>query len=130
MHRFSEKEARQLLQRLERHWRPQYGTEELRHELRRSLRTIKHALARDSADARLVIHTWHRLLRHEARQHELDAANRALIRVLKSLGIAVLGVLPLGFITLPAVFGLAHHFGIELVPAGEEPGNDAPQAEA
>jgi len=113
MHR----EAKRLLHRLEQHWQPHYRPEELHQRLTEMLLTIKRALAQDSADARLVVATHRRmLLQHETDPKELERADKALKRLLKSLGVVVVGLLPLSFITLPALFALAHHFGIELLP--------------
>ncbi|HFD79052.1 MAG TPA: hypothetical protein ENK05_01505 [Gammaproteobacteria bacterium] len=121
MHAGWEKDARQLLQRLEHHWRPHFAGEELRNQLRGTLRAIKRALARDSAEAREVVKTYRRVLRREAGKDEVERANRALLRFLRDMGVVTVGILPMSFITLPALFALAHHLGIELLPdAGDD----------
>ncbi|MFQ5489038.1 MAG: hypothetical protein ACE5ET_11425 [Gammaproteobacteria bacterium] len=124
MHHGWEKDASELLIRLEQHWREQYTVHELQRRIVAALQSIKQALTRDSADARLILDAYRHLLHHEARQEELAQANEALRRLLKSLGLAVVVLLPMSFITLPALFALAHRLGIGLLPAAETAGND------
>jgi len=116
MHPGWEKDAGRLLQHLEKHWRSQYQAKELRQQLTSALLAVQRALEHDTEDARLIVVTYRRHLRHEAQPQELELANEALKRFLKSLGVAAVGLLPLSFITLPVLFGLARHLGIELLP--------------
>ncbi len=112
------------LVRLERHWRSRYRPGELRRRLTGLLHAIRDELARDGTDARLVLATYRRMLRHQAGAREVDSANKALRRLLKRLGVAAVGLMPMGFVTLPVLFSLAHRFGVELDP-GEEPAGTA-----
>jgi len=124
MHYGWEKDASELLIRLEQHWREQYTAHELQRRIVAALHSVKQALARDSADARLIVAAYRHLLHQKARGEELAQANEALRRLLKSLGLAVVVLLPMSFITLPALFALAHSLGIELLPAAETAGKD------
>ncbi len=122
MHQAWEKDASELLGRIERRWRSRYSAQELQRRIVNVLQAVKLALQRDSADVRLILSAYRRLLRHEIEREELARANEALRRLLKSLGVAVVGLLPLSFITLPALFALAHRLGIELLPAADAAG--------
>ena len=121
MHREWEKEATELLARLERRWQAEYSPRELRQHLVGALHRLRRALARDTDDARLVVETYRQLLHHQATAETVQQANEALHRLLRDLGLAVLTLLPFSFITLPALFTLAHHLGIELA-SPETPG--------
>lgn len=127
MHHRWEKDASELLIRLEQHWREQYTAHELQRRIVAALQSVKQALARDSADARLILAAYRHLLHREAQREELAQANEALRRLLKSLGLAVVVLLPISFITLPALFALAHRLGIELLPGAETAGHDKAQ---
>jgi len=128
MHRTWEEEGSELLDHIERRWRSHYGVHELQRRIVTALQAVKHALQQDSADARLILSAYRRLPRHEIKREELAQANEALRRLLKSLGVAVVGLLPLSFITLPALFALAHRLGIELLPAANSAdGGRAPE---
>lgn len=112
----ADKEARRLLKHLEQHWQTQYNRKELYRRLNRVLPLIRQALARDSKDTRKIIITYRRFLKHEVTAEEMTQANAALARILTEMGTVVVSLMPLAFITLPALFALAHHFGIELLP--------------
>lgn len=95
--------------------RRQYSAEEVRHGLSKLLVMLRHRLAGSGTDVRLVAATYHRIAQHKADKHELEAANQALRRLLADLGVAVVGILPGGFITLPALYALARHYRVEVV---------------
>ena len=116
MYQPAEKEARRLLKHLEQHWQTQYNRKELHRRLNRVLPLIRQALARDSKDTRKIIITYRRSLKHEVTAEEITQANAALARILTEMGTVVLSLMPLAFITLPGLFALARHFGIELLP--------------
>jgi len=111
-----EADARQLLQQLEQHWETDIHPDEVRRRIIELLLLIKRALARDSADARFVMITYQRILKHQAKKEEQAQANEALKRLLGELSVMVVSILPFAFVTLPGLFALAHHFGIELLP--------------
>lgn len=96
--------------------RQQYSAEEIRRQLSQLLTLLQRQLAGTSADARLVATTYRRVAQRKAEGHEIAAANQALRRLLAELGVAVVGILPGGFITLPALYAVARHYQIELVP--------------
>ncbi|HFQ89506.1 MAG TPA: hypothetical protein ENK27_05450 [Desulfobulbus sp.] len=121
-------DAALLQQRLEEHWHHRYRPEELRQRLETLLLAIKKALARNSADARFVVAVYRRILEHRASEEEKKQANRALKRILKELGLVVIGILPFSFVTLPGLFALAHHYHIDLLPDEEEPAATPPPA--
>ena len=123
LHLEGKRVSRQLA-RLERHWRSQYRPKELRRHLTSLLHRLQDELSRDGADARLVLATYRRMLHHGASARDIDSANKALRRLLKRLGVAAVGLMPMGFVTLPVLFSLAHRFGVELDP-GEEPAGTA-----
>lgn len=118
-----ETDARKLLLQLEQHWESDIRPDELRQRIIRLLLLIKRALARENADARFVITTYQRILKHQAGEQEQAQANEALKRLLGELSVMVVSVLPFAFVTLPGLFALAHHFGIELLPENPIPDN-------
>ncbi len=116
-----EEEARELVQLLNLHWHRRYRPEEVRAKVVALLEELKQVLSRDTADARFVAQTYHRLLRHEALEEEVEIANQVLKRMVAELSVVVVSILPFAFITLPGLLSLAHHFGIELFPPEPEP---------
>ena len=121
IHRGWEVDASRLLQQLEQHWETRIQPDELRRRIIEMLLLIKRALARESADARFVVVTYRRILRHQAGKEEQARANEALKRLLGELSVMVVSILPFAFVTLPGLFALAHHFGIELLPEDPTP---------
>ena len=119
-----ENDGARLLARLERHWQARYTPRQLRRHLLVALGTLREALARDTGDARLVLETYRQLLHRRATAQAVEEANEALRRLLKDLGLAILALLPLSFITLPALFALAHRLGMDLVPPETPAGTD------
>lgn len=115
-----EEEARELVQLLNLHWHRRYHPEEVREKVVELLEQLKKVLSRDSADARFIVQTYHRLLRHEALEEEVELANQVLKRMVAELSVVVVSILPFAFITLPGLLSLAHHFGIELFPPESE----------
>ena len=111
-----EGDAGQLLRQLEHHWHSDIRPKEVHRRIVNLLLLIKRALARDGADARFVVATYRRILRHQAGKTEQAQANEALKRILGELGVVTVSILPFAFVTLPGLFALAHHFGIELLP--------------
>ncbi len=109
-------DARQLLEQLEAHWHPRIHPRELHQRLKHLLLAVKHELSHDTSDARMVASTYRRLLEHQASRSELQQANQALERIFADLGLTVASVLPLAFVTVPSLFSLARHFGIDLLP--------------
>ncbi len=67
-------------------------------------------------DARKVVATCRRLLEHQASRSELQQANQALERIFADIGLTVASILPLAFVTVPSLFSLGRHFGIDLLP--------------
>jgi len=116
-------DAKQLMQLLEQHWHPELQPDEIRRQLIELLLLIKRELARNSADARLVVRTYRRIIRHQAGREEQARANEAMKRIIGELSVVIIGILPFSFVTLPGLFALAHRFGIELLPG--EPANNA-----
>ena len=110
-----EKQAGKLLLSLEEYWQAHYPERGLHERLTEMLYAAREALAQNNADVRLIIATRNRLLRHEISVTEMKKANETVKRLLKSLGIMVVGLLPLSFITLPGLFALAHYSGIDLL---------------
>jgi hypothetical protein len=109
--------GKQLLARLEQHWQARHPPEEVQRQVQNSLRTIRQVLSRNTANTRIITMTFLRLAaQEELAPDELEAANRALRELLKTLGVTVVGILPGSFITLPGLFALARHFDIELLP--------------
>lgn len=122
-----EREARDLVQVLEKHWHRRYQPHEIRQRIVTLLEALKKALARDTADARFVVQTYHRLLRHEALEEEVELTNQVLRRMVAELSVVVVSVLPFAFITLPGLLALSRHLGIELFPQeGEQPRQHQP----
>ncbi len=105
-------DVRALIRRLQ----ESYGADEMQRRVSALLTTLRRHLAASGADARLVAGTYRRLAQKQATKHEIAQANRALRRLLAELGVAAVGILPGGFITLPALYALARHFHVELVP--------------
>ncbi len=116
-----EKQALELLAYLEEYWRMHYPELKLHEHLTDMLHAARQALAQDSDDARLII-AYSRSLKHEIKPAELKKANTAVKRLLKSLGLMTVSLMPLSFITLPGLFALAHYFNINLLP--ENPGQE------
>jgi len=116
IHSKLEGDAGQLLRQLEQHWRADIRPKEVHQRIINLLLLIKRALARDGADARLVVTTYRRLLRHQAGKKEQTQANEALKRILGELSVVTVSILPFAFVTLPGLFALARHFDIELLP--------------
>ena len=114
---------KELVARLETDWRSRLQPQALHAEIRATLQRIKEELARDSDDARLVLHVYHHWLQGQAGTEELERANRALEHIVADLGLFILAAMPLGFITLPAVFALARHFGVDLATHPPEGGD-------
>lgn len=109
--------------------RQQYSAEEIRRRFSQLLNLLQHKIAGSGADARLVATTYRRMVQRRAEEHEIEAANRALRRLLAELGVAVVGILPGGFITLPALYAVARHYRIELVP-GVAPADESARSDA
>ena len=127
IHSKLEGDAGQLLRQLEQHWRADIRPKEVHQRIINLLLLIKRALARDGADARLVVTTYRRLLRHQAGKKEQAQANEALKRIFGELSVVTVSILPFAFVTLPGLFALARHFGIKLLPGDpDNPINDAP----
>ncbi|HHD57414.1 MAG TPA: hypothetical protein ENK89_07050 [Desulfobulbaceae bacterium] len=105
-----------MLRQLEQHWRSDIRPKEVHRRIVNLLLLIKRALARDSADARFVVTTYRRILRHQAGKEEQARANEALKRILGELSVVTVSILPFAFVTLPGLFALARHFDIELLP--------------
>ncbi len=116
LHSKLEGDAGQLLRQLEQHWRVDIRPKEVHRRIINLLLIIKRALARDGADARFVVTTYRRIIRHQAGKKEQVQANEALKRILGELSVVTVSILPFAFVTLPGLFALAHHFGIELLP--------------
>ncbi len=116
-----EEEARELLRVLEVHWHRRHSPQEVRRRVRELLLALRARLARDRDDARFILRTYRRLLRHEAMKEELELADRVLKRMVAELSVVVVSVLPFAFVTLPGLLALAHHFGIELMPPEPPP---------
>lgn len=110
------KEAEQLIRQLEAHSKTHHPELKLRNTLAEMLHAVRRELARDSKDAKLIVRTYTRSLREEVIAQELQEANAAVKRLLRSLGIMTVSLLPLSFITLPGLFALARYFNIELIP--------------
>lgn len=109
--------ARHLLEQLEEHWRGKYSVEEGHHRLNDLLLLLRDALKESSNNAKIISETYMQLTAgEELSEQEIQTANRALVKLLEFLGIAVIGLLPGSVITLPALFSLANHFDIELLP--------------
>lgn len=122
-----EKDAGQLLRQLEQHWYADIRPKEVHRRIINLLLLVKRALARDSADARFVVTIYRRILRHQAGKKEQAQANEALKRILGELSVVTVSILPFAFVTLPGLFALAHHFGIELLPGdSNNPIGDTP----
>ena len=115
-----EEDARQLLRQLEHHWRTDIRPNEVHRRIINLLLLIKRALERDGADARFVVATYRRMLKHQAGKEEQAQANEALKRILGELSVVAVSILPFAFVTLPGLFALAHHFGIELLPGDSD----------
>ncbi len=113
-------DAARLLAALERHWHPVHSRAEVHRRLHRLLERVREILAQDGADARLVLESYRCMLRQQGQCPDLEAANHALRRLLASLGIAIAGILPLSFVTLPVLIALDRHFGSGLF-GGEAP---------
>ncbi len=111
-----ERQAAELLAYLEEYWRVHYPELKLHEHLTDMLHAARQALAQDSDDARLIITAYSRSLKHEIKPAELKRANAAVKRLLKSLGLMTVSLMPLSFITLPGLFALARYFDIELLP--------------
>jgi len=111
-----EGDAGRLLRQLEQHWHSDIRPKEVHRRIINQLLVIKQALARGGADARFVVDTYRRILRHQAEKSEQAQANEALKRILGELSVVSVSILPFAFVTLPGLFALAHHFGIELLP--------------
>ncbi len=127
IHSKLEGDAGQLLRQLEQHWHTDIRPQEVHRRIINLLLLIKRALARDGADARLVVTTYRRLLKHQAGKKEQAQANEALKRILGELSVVTVSILPFAFVTLPGLFALARHFNIELLPTDPDNSiNDAP----
>ena len=123
-----EEDAREMLHVLELHWHRRYDPDQLRKKIVALLLELKRALARDSADARFVVGTYRRMLRHEALPSEIELADQVLKRMVAELSVVVVSILPFAFITLPGVLALARHFGIDLLPPEEDQADPDPPA--
>ncbi len=109
--------ARHLLEQLEEHWRDKYSVEEGHHRLNELLLLLRDALKENSNNAKIISEAYMRLtVGEELSEQEIQTANHALVELLEFLGVAVIGLLPGSVITLPALFSLAKHFDIELLP--------------
>lgn len=115
--RLSRHEGKPVLTRLERYWRLRRPAPPGREQIRQVLFHLREVLHHNGRNTRIVSRTWLRLAaREEIDAGELEAANRALRDLLKTLGITVVGILPGSFITLPGLFALARRFNIDLLP--------------
>lgn len=109
-------DVRQLLLDLEHHWQAQLSPRELRQRLRGLLLEIRAALSQGGVDAQVVLHTYGHLVEGApVTTEEVARANQALKELLKGLGIALAGILPGAFITLPVIYALARHFHVDLL---------------
>ena len=114
-----EPHAKQVLQRLEAHWKHAYSRDELHTRLRAALIAIRQALERNARDTRVLRSVLARMARGERiSRSEKASAEAALHDLLRTLGIALVGILPGSLITLPALHVLARHFRISLVKDG------------
>jgi len=111
-------DARQLLDNLEEHWREEYSVEELHAHLHHLLLELKDILKENTENTKLFTKTYLRFAKGEKlTREEMKTANHALAELLKYLGIAVIGILPGAFVTLPGLYALANHFKVDLLPA-------------
>ena len=118
-------DARQLIETLEEHWREKYTAEELHAHLHRLLLELKDILEENTQNTKLFASTYFRFAAGEKlTREEMKAANHALAELLKYLGMAVIGILPGAFITLPGLYALAEHFNIDLLPEISSPGEE------
>jgi hypothetical protein len=110
-------EARQLLDHLEEYWRKKYTAEQLHTQLHHLLLELKDILQENTQNTKTFSRTYLRFAAGERLgREEMDAANHALAELLKYLGMAVIGILPGAFVTLPGLYALAKHFDIDLLP--------------
>jgi len=122
-----ERNAEKLLNLLVEHWQHRYRPQEVHDKVKALLQALKKTLARDSADARFVVATYRRMQQHLALEQEVELANQVLKRMVAEMSAAVVSLVPFNLIDLPAMYSLAHHFHIDLLPAAT--GHQKPAAD-
>tara|TARA_R110000751_G_scaffold307911_2_gene435192 strand:+ start:1142 stop:1561 length:420 start_codon:yes stop_codon:yes gene_type:complete len=85
--------------------------------LKLGLLAVKHGLAQESRETKVMLVTYKRFTKGQASKLEMQEANRQFVDVIRGLGLGVLAILPFAPITLPFVVKLGEKIGINVLPS-------------
>lgn len=85
--------------------------------LKQGLLAVKHSLAQESRETKIMLVTYKRFTKGQASKLEMQEAHRQFLDVIRGLGLGVLAVLPFSPITLPFVVKLGEKIGVNVLPS-------------
>jgi hypothetical protein len=85
--------------------------------LKRGLLAVKHGLAQETRETKVMLSTYKRFTKGQASKLEMEEANKQFVDVVRGLGLGVLAVLPFSPITLPFVVKLGEKIGVNVLPS-------------
>ena len=85
--------------------------------LKQSLLSVKHSLAQESRETKVMLVTYKRFTKGQASKLEMQEAHRQFVDVIRGLGLGVLAVLPFSPITLPFIVKLGEKIGVNVLPS-------------
>ena len=85
--------------------------------LKQSLLAVKHSLAQESRETKVMLVTYKRFTKGQASKLEMQEAHRQFVDVIRGLGLGVLAVLPFSPITLPFIVKLGEKIGVNVLPS-------------
>ncbi len=85
--------------------------------LKQGLLAVKHSLAQESRETKVMLVTYKRFTKGQASKLEMQEAHRQFVDVIRGLGLGVLAVLPFSPITLPFIVKLGEKIGINVLPS-------------
>lgn len=85
--------------------------------LKRGLLKVKHGLAQETLETKVMLSTYRRFTKGRASKLEMEEANKQFVDVIRGLGLGVLAVLPFSPITLPLVVKLGERIGVNVLPS-------------
>ncbi|GIT33221.1 MAG: hypothetical protein Ct9H300mP3_07520 [Gammaproteobacteria bacterium] len=84
--------------------------------IRRALVLLKITLEQDSESTKEMLKTYYSYSQGNAKEEDLDKANKQLNLLLKELGFGFLTILPFAPITIPLLVKFARKHKIDIVP--------------
>lgn len=88
-----------------------------RTRFRRSMLTLKGALAQEKQETKDMLSTYKRYTQGQATKEEMKQANLQLVDLIKGLGMGVVAILPFAPITIPVVLKLGKMVGVDVLPS-------------